>query len=307
MSSTNRFTILDPDITIKPVKLSNTTLNNLSTTVSNSDKKFIRKNISDDFSDNLSNDSPDENFQTNNYFHDNLNNSENNSNSNKKWRRLDLDSEMKYKSFNSFSNFNNQKKLKTAVREVKNKKKLLCNNVITTGSCCYENKCMYAHSLSEQQIDSNRKLAYDILFSTSDLSNINFKENVALYRSLRDLTKICDKEHCTGGYNCKHGVCGNKKYCVCVKDLDYGDCINQNCEFIHLTLRGLEPFYSGYAIKQDKHIPGTLLTADFINRLPKNDEDIMDELSDISVDSNSDDTIDECEQSIFEDSIINHK
>lgn len=289
MASSNRFTILDPD-TFTKKSATNVTQNNQN---SFTGRKFIRNHINEDFVDS-------DDDLVNDFTHDDQTNES-------KWKKFDLNSEPKYKSFNpgAFSNFNNNhKKQKVTLREVKNKKKLLCMNVITNGACCYGNKCMYAHSLAEQQIDSNRKTAYEILFSTSDLSSIDFQENVTLYRSLRDLTKMCDREHCTGGYNCKHGVCGNKKYCICARDLDYGDCTSQNCEFVHLTSRGLKPFYSGYSQKQEKltffNIPGTLLTTDFIKSLPKPEEDI-DKLSELSLDSISGDATDECDQSIFDE------
>lgn len=180
-----------------------------------------------------------------------------------KWKHsFFADSDKKYKTLDmyappmSFPNFNNnQKKNKFVIKDVKNKKKLLCNNVITTKSCCYGSKCMYAHTLEEQQIDINRKKAYDILFSNSDLKHINFQNDISLFRSLRDLTKQCEKKYCTGGYNCKHGICGdsNKQYIICIQDLEYGDCLNKNCSFVHLTKRGLNPFYTGYANKQHTH------------------------------------------------------
>lgn len=211
--------------------------NNVNTSVSESSLKFIRRHIEDDFGDSTVFTDVDE-----------------------KWNHSKLDQfdkvDSKHKNFNSyappmsFPNFNNdQKKKKFVQKEAKNKKKLLCTNIIHSGSCCYGQKCMYAHSLSDQQIDPIRKKAYDLLFSSNNLSHINFQNDVQLYRSLRDLTNYCNKEYCTGGYNCKHGVCGieNKKYIVCIKDLDYGDCSDKHCKFVHLTLRGLKPFYHGYS------------------------------------------------------------
>lgn len=293
LNGANRYTVLDPDI--------------------QTNTKFIRRNMNDEFSDNAS-DSSDEfteisykSKKTQNQYKHRINYLAESQSDSERWKHSSLDQESKYKTFNSFINFNgNQKKGKITLKEVKNKKKLLCNNVITSGSCCYGSKCMYAHSLEEQQIDISRKPAYDILFSSSDLSHINFHENVNLYRSLRDLTKLCDREHCTGGYNCKHGACGNKKYHVCIKDLEYGDCTNQNCECVHLTNRGLKPFYSGYALKQqDKHtkqqVPGTLLTVDFFKNQNKNDNNICDDLSTISSDTESTTSVDEYEQSIFDE------
>lgn len=255
-----------------------------------------------------------------------------------RWRHSTIDAEQKYKNFDSFSNFNNnQKKNKYDIKDIKNKKKLLCNNIITEGLCGYGSKCMYAHSLAEQQIEPNRKNAYDILFSSCDLSHINFQTDINLFRSLRDLTKMCDKEHCTGGYNCKHGACGylskhknsNKKYHVCIKDLEYGDCIDQQCESVHLTKRGLRPYFSGYTsdsisnivsnhiLGTNKHqTSGTLLTMDFFKNdsdqrkkekeqkeLKENQDNIRDDISEISLDSDISETIDEYNQSIFDEPV----
>ena len=217
-------------------------------------KKITRKQIDDDFLDcSLDSDSENENNNWNYVTKKKINKhkSFNDKSSNDKSSN---DKSLNVYPSVSFSNFNNQKKSKFVLKEkdIKNKKKLLCNNIINTDSCCYGSKCMYAHTLSEQQIDTTRKKAYDILFGNHDLSNINFQNDISLYRSLRDLTKLCNEEYCTGGYNCKHGICGkdNKKYLVCLQDLEYGDCLNKNCEFVHLTKRFLKPFYSGYATKQ---------------------------------------------------------
>jgi hypothetical protein len=209
---------------------------------------------------------------------------------------------------------------------------------------------MYAHSLKEQQIDTNRKIAYDILFASSSLSHINFHQDVNLFRSLMELTKLCNREHCTGGYNCKHGVCGNKKYHICIKDLEYGDCLGQNCDCVHLTKRGLKPFYIIDTVKQ--HVTKTLeqditktleqditktleqditktleqditktleqditktseqdydalLTAIFLKNQGKNldDASMCDTISNISLDDDSVKTIDEYDESIFDEKI----
>lgn len=314
LNDSNRYKILDPDIFTKSI------VNNKN----NKLKKFNNKFDDFDDFDDFDNDSDDSN--------------DNETIENSKWKKFDIESESKYKKFNSFINFNNQKKQKQFYndqqylnfnsKDIKNKKKLLCNNIITNGSCCYGIKCMYAHSLDEQQIDSNRKLAYEILLSDKILDDINFQQNITIYRSLRELTKLCEKQYCTGGYNCKHGICGNKKLQICSKDLDYGDCSDVNCQLVHLTKRGLKPFYNGYTIKNESiqnkiinidEIPkpqdlekiifisdlglkdGIVLTSDLIKTFPINSDQIIDETSDISLDSESEsaDFTDECEQSIF--------
>lgn len=124
-----------------------------------------------------------------------------------------------------------------------NYKKILCQNVITYGSCIYGQKCLYAHHLSEQKIENIRKLAYDMIKSNNDLHHINIAHNKPLYNVLSSLTNICDncKENkCTGGYNCKHGAC-KEEYRICLIDLNKGTC-HGRCGKIHLTDKGLVPY-----------------------------------------------------------------
>jgi hypothetical protein len=124
-------------------------------------------------------------------------------------------------------------------------KKILCYNIIYNGSCKYGDKCLYAHSLEDQNINKMRKEVYDILKCDSDLSAINLKEDYELYKTMLEMTKYCkncNNNMCKGGYNCKSGVY-DKKYCICINDLNYGYCHNYNCNFIHLSKRGLKPYY----------------------------------------------------------------
>lgn len=211
-----------------------------------------------------------------------------------KWKRSDIDNEKKYKNFNTFVHFGTHKKSKQNNSDpMIKRKRMLCSNIVTTGTCCHGDKCKFSHNLSEQKVDPVRKHVYEILLSDSDLSHIDFQKNVGLYRSLKDLTKMCDKQYCTGGYNCNFGICGTNSKHICSRDLDYGDCDDPKCNSIHLTKRNLKPFYSGYLKKE---IPTqslfTLLSND------KNKE--VDELSEISSVSESSNELDECEQSIFD-------
>lgn len=122
-------------------------------------------------------------------------------------------------------------------------KKMLCNNIIKNNKCCYQSKCMYAHSLEEQKIDGIRKKAYEIIKSNYDLSHIDLQSNQLLYDALMCLTNVCAKcsnSSCPGGYNCKYGAI-NENYKICLSDLTTGECASQ-CNFIHLTKRGLKPF-----------------------------------------------------------------
>lgn len=221
-----------------------------------------------------------------------------------KWRNIDNN---KYKNFSSFNK--RKQTLQNLNKEIQNRKTLLCNNMITKKYCDYGSNCKFAHSLDEQYIDKSRKLVHDILIlnNNKDLSHINFQENVSLYRAFLGLTKLCDKENCAGGYNCKYGACGDSRFHVCLRDLNYGDCPNGNsCQCVHLTKRNLVPFYSGSVklsqqpIQTIGDIQGTLLTENFFDGLKSQEEDdeVISNLS-VSTDSRKTDVSDEYEQSIF--------
>lgn len=122
-------------------------------------------------------------------------------------------------------------------------KKILCNNILTTGICNYGDKCMYAHNLDEQNIEPIRKQAYDII---TGKEKISYKPNKELSKTLLQLTKVCNdciNKSCPGGYNCKYGVI-DKKFQVCADDLRYGICYNTICNCVHLTNKGLIPLNS---------------------------------------------------------------
>lgn len=122
---------------------------------------------------------------------------------------------------------------------------ILCINMVSTGTCKYADKCIYAHSLSEQVVLPLRKMAYDIIINKKNISNINLHEKYDLYNTFLGMYRVCNKcknNTCTGGYNCKYGVI-SEKYKICIKDLKYGDC-SETCQCVHLTKQGLKPFYS---------------------------------------------------------------
>jgi hypothetical protein len=132
-----------------------------------------------------------------------------------------------------------------------NLKKILCENMIYNGECKYDKKCLYAHTIDEQNINEKRKHIYDLIDSTDDLSHIDLKKDYTLYKSLLELTKMCKKcitNVCIGGYNCKLGSCVTK-YCICGNDLNNGFCKSSKCEYVHLSKRGLKPYYK----KDKKH------------------------------------------------------
>lgn len=125
-----------------------------------------------------------------------------------------------------------------------NKKKILCFNILNNKKCNYGNKCMYAHSLTEQKMEPIRHKAYTIIKFAKDLSNIDFIIDPILYDALLQLTKVCslcNKSQCPGGYNCRNGAV-NIKYKVCYDDLVYGNCKKPVCQAIHLTERSLIPY-----------------------------------------------------------------
>jgi hypothetical protein len=206
-------------------------------------------------------------------------------------------------------------------KDNRNYKKMLCENVVMHGGCNYGTRCNYAHKLEEQIVDNYKKNAYDILKSENDISNIDLQKDLVLYKTFVNLGKLCencDKNKCTGGFNCKFGAC-SKIYQICLKDLNYGDCV-ANCNYIHLTKRGIRPFYiSAHQVKQPVNntsvvtmtfqLPqGTLLSSEYFktNNIEKRSDtysdmlDDMDDLSDLSSEDNDNPFDNECQQSIFE-------
>ena len=140
----------------------------------------------------------------------------------------------------SNSNNVNTKKNDTVL----NNKKILCFNMLNNKKCNYGNKCVYAHSLSDQKIDSLRHKAYTIIKSAENLSHIDLLVDQKLYDTLVQLTKmcsLCNKNLCPGGYNCRNGAI-NMKSKVCYEDFMFGNCKRNNCLATHLTTRGFIPY-----------------------------------------------------------------
>lgn len=125
-----------------------------------------------------------------------------------------------------------------------NVKRILCTNIVTKKYCSYGKKCIYAHALDDQIIDSDRVEAYNILRSNIELNKINLVTNTSLYNIFDILTKLCQycsNNCCPGGYNCHRGAC-DKRYQICSDDMKNGNCNKINCPLIHLTKRGLVPY-----------------------------------------------------------------
>lgn len=125
-------------------------------------------------------------------------------------------------------------------REYDNMKKMLCNNILTSGTCCYGDKCMYAHNLEEQNIDPLRKHAFDIIDGKEKFTGDLDKELAKIFLQLTVLCEDCKNNICQGGYNCKFGTL-NIKYQVCVDDLRTGLCYNTSCSCVHLSALGINP------------------------------------------------------------------
>ena len=122
----------------------------------------------------------------------------------------------------------------------------MCQNFITNNNCTYGDKCVYAHNLREQKIDVRRKKILEIILSDENLDKYNPSINKDIYKELQNFTKLCtdcENGKCTGGYNCKFGS-PDKKYLICYDDINYGNCLLENCSKIHLTKRGLKPMYN---------------------------------------------------------------
>jgi hypothetical protein len=154
-----------------------------------------------------------------------------------------------------------------------NTKKILCYNIICGKKCNYGNKCLYAHNLNEQNVDSLRETAYNILKNDKqNLSDINLIENNKLYETLCHLTKVCtlcEKKTCSGGYNCRNGAI-SKEFKICYDDLVYGNCKYTKCNYIHLTERGLVPY-----LKQKNKIRNEKIMKKGFIRTDKTNETII--------------------------------
>jgi len=139
-----------------------------------------------------------------------------------------------------------------------NIKKLLCYNIVNNSKCVYKNKCMFAHTLSEQKKEPIREHIYNMIYQIEDLSDIDIYEDKTLYDELIIYTKDCKNcfnKKCPGGYNCKFGACC-KEIKICYNDLMYGRCYNflkeekndnkiiKRCiHGVHLTEKNLIPYY----------------------------------------------------------------
>lgn len=136
-------------------------------------------------------------------------------------------------------------------------KKVLCFNILNRLDCPYENDCIYAHNLSEQNIEKIREEAYNIIRGDFNLSGLDLVNNKHLTKNLIALTKLCNgccTGSCPGGYNCKYGVF-SKSNQICYDDMIKGKCKYKNkCDKMHLTKRGLIPFEMQKGLISEKKI-----------------------------------------------------
>lgn len=126
------------------------------------------------------------------------------------------------------------------------KRRLLCKNMTANGVCKYNNTCMYAHSLRDQLLLNIRHKVYNILIRKSDLSNVDLVADEDMFKCMKVLSRPCIdciNKTCVGGYNCKYGAV-SLDLTICIKDLMKGNCDIDNCKLVHLTKRGLIPYYS---------------------------------------------------------------
>jgi len=182
-----------------------------------------------------------------------------------------------------------------------NRNTMLCQNIINYGKCSYRAKCNFAHTLDEQIIE-RRQEAYDIVRSNTNLSHINLQKNYALFKSLLELTKLCNEcnnNKCVGGYNCKQGAC-HKKFVICYRDLYNGNC--HGCDNIHLSKRGLKPYYQiQVPVHVYEPIKPTIITSEFFADLEvKSDHDCDSSIYSLEDEPTGNIIFDECKQSIFD-------
>ncbi|BCS83139.1 hypothetical protein QLL95_gp0984 [Cotonvirus japonicus] len=112
-----------------------------------------------------------------------------------------------------------------------NKKKLICFSIINNENCVYGSNCTYAHSLSEQIIDEDKKYIYQIILDENLMNffSVSDPKMEEIYKKLLCYTHICEQctnNKCTGGYNCRNGVF-DPCLKICKNDLMTGECLNK--------------------------------------------------------------------------------
>jgi hypothetical protein len=111
-----------------------------------------------------------------------------------------------------------------------NKKRLICFSVINKTRCNYQEKCIYAHSLEEQYVDEDKFFFHQIILDNNLMNffSLTNPKTDEIYQSLTLFTQICNRcltNKCTGGFNCRNGVC-HPSLKVCKNDFLSGHCSN---------------------------------------------------------------------------------
>ncbi len=191
-----------------------------------------------------------------------------------------------------------------------NNKKIMCNNMITSGECKYSNRCLYAHSYEEQNVDELRKKAYDIIMGKKVIlyTDVICDNIYAIFAQLTHVCIACMNNRCPGGFNCKFGTF-NKKYQVCYSDLQTGECDDLQCEKIHLSEKGIKPIQCSRDNFIMKNRPITTHDIEYLTKMKTHDifaKSLLDysdtsseyssDIDSMSFDQHSDD---DCTRSIF--------
>lgn len=112
-----------------------------------------------------------------------------------------------------------------------NEKRLICFSKINEEKCRFGLNCSYAHNLSEQKIDEEKLKLYQIILDKNLMNFQKMSKNKIdeMYKNLLFSTNVCKnclQKKCTGGYNCKNGVC-HFSLKICKNDLLTGQCLNK--------------------------------------------------------------------------------
>lgn len=110
------------------------------------------------------------------------------------------------------------------------KKRLICFSVINKTKCNYQEKCIYAHSLEEQYVDEDKFFFYQIVLDKNLMNffSLTNPKTDDIYQCLFLFTQICNKcltNKCTGGFNCRNGIC-HPSLKICRNDFLTGQCSN---------------------------------------------------------------------------------
>lgn len=115
-----------------------------------------------------------------------------------------------------------------------NRKRLLCYSFLNDETCLYNNKCAYAHSYEEQNIDDDKIFLYEIIFDEKLMGFylVNNPKTDEIYKKLLFFSNICEQcinKKCTGGFNCRYGSFISTIK-ICKNDFLSGGCLNKIVE-----------------------------------------------------------------------------